>query len=531
MKPETGPAYPEHMIETDPFPQAANKNVLLLAGFLFLFIFLTDALTPQSLVVSILLDIPIALTGLTLRKKATVSLVLLGLFANTFAGIINARTEGSIDTVALLNRIFSAVSFFLVGYLTLKVQESAHETGVASSERNRAIRENKIRTFLAGISGQNSPDRLFRELTGHLLTLFSAKGVILAPSDHDLWRSTTYCAPDGLWFWEAGESLPGGLSLLGQKPFSPTWISKPSLFPVLDNNHLSKGVVARISLSAIDHGSDSEEFLYLFILEPGESSILAILSEITPIIEEVVARVRLLSYLTQYNQVLLHRNSVIHDLIYGVSHDIRTPLIANSINMKLALDGAYGPISDEFSSVIAQTILSNQSILELSNSLLMLSRFELDDLNLIFEPIRIDCLFKELIAELDPLLRSKSLHLLLDMEEITQDGDGPSLKRMFQNLIDNAIKWSPQGGTIRITSKRERSGVTIDIVDEGPGVPDSMRSNLFTRFGGIHSGSGFGLGLYIAQQIAKRHDALIEYHPASPGSCFRIVFRTQESLL
>jgi signal transduction histidine kinase len=531
MKTDSGSNHPEGLIETDPFPQAANKNVLLLAALLFLLIFVTDALTPQSLVVSILLDIPIALTGLTLRKKATVSLVLLGLFANTFAGIINARTEGSIDTVALLNRIFSAVSFFLVGYLTLKVQENAHETGVASSERNRAIRENKIRTFLAGISAQNSPDRLLRELTGHLLTLFSARGVIISPSDHDRWRSATYSSPDGLWFWEAGESLPGGLSLLAQKSFSPTWISKPSLFPILDNNQVSKGVVARISLSPIDQEADSGQFLYLFILEPGENSILAILTEIAPIIEEVVARVRLLSYLTQYNQVLLHRNSVIHDLIYGVSHDIRTPLIANSINMKLALDGAYGPISDEFSSVLEQTILSNQSILELSNSLLLLSRFELDELNLIFEAVRIDCLLMEVLFDLDPLLQSKSLCLVTDLEEITQNGDGASLKRMFQNLIDNAIKWSPHGGTVKISSKRERSGVTIDIVDEGPGVPDSMHSRLFTRFGGIHSGSGFGLGLYIAQQIAKRHDALIEYHPSSPGSCFRIVFRTQEILL
>ena len=105
----------------------------------------------------------------------------------------------------------------------------------------------------------------------------------------------------------------------------------------------------------------------------------------------------------------------------------------------------------------------------------------------------------EVLFDLDPLLQSKSLCLVTDLEEITQNGDGASLKRMFQNLIDNAIKWSPHGGTVKISSKRERSGVTIDIVDEGTGVPDSMHSRLFTRFGGIHSGSGFGLGLYIAQ--------------------------------
>ena len=532
MKTDSETALPaENPLNSDPFFSPANKKILFLAGFLFLFIFLTDAMTPQSLVVSILLDIPIALTGLTLRKKATVSLVILGLIANTMAGVINARTEGSIDAIALLNRIFSAVSFFLVGYLTLKVQENAHETGVISSERSRATRENKIRTFLAGISAQNIPDRFLRELTGHLVTLFSAKGVVIALSDQDLWRSTTYSSPEGLWFWKAGESLPGGLSLLGKKTFPPNWISKPSLSPILENNHASRGVVARLGLSAIDQDSESARFLYLFILEPGEDSILQILSEITPIIEEVLARVRILQHLTRYNQVLLRRNSIIHDLVYGVSHDIRTPLIANSINMKLALEGAYGAISEEFSSVLEQTILSNNSILEIANSLLLLSRLELDDLNLLFEPVSLDSLLNEVCSDLAPLLGSKSIHLLTDLEAISLSGDRSSLKRLFQNLIDNAIKWSPEEGTIRISSRRDLSGVTVDIVDEGPGIPDSMLSSLFTRFGGIHSGSGFGLGLYIAQQIARRHNGLIEYHPASPGSCFRMIFKTQENIV
>jgi signal transduction histidine kinase len=516
-------------IETDPFPSPANKRILLLAGLLFLLIFTTDALTPQSLVVSILLDIPIALSGLTLTKKATVSLVILGLIANTLAGIINSRTEGSIDTIALLNRIFSAVSFFLVGYLTLKVQESAHETGMVFSERNRAIREHKIRTFLAGISAQNSPKTLYEELTGHLLALFSAKGVLISLSEAGRWQSTTWSSPEGLWFWEKGESLPGRLSLLEETPFRPEWIEKPSLSALLENNQASQGVVARLSLPPID--GEPGQFLYLFILDPGELSIISILSEITPILEEVTIRVRLLEYLTRYNQILLRRNAVIHDLVYGVSHDIRTPLIANSINMKLALEGAYGNLSDECSPILEQMILSNNSILDLSNNLLLLSRFELNDLSLIFAPVRLGSLLKEVLADLSPLLTSSPINLLTDIEEISINGDAQSLRRLFQNLIDNAIKWSPEGGTIKVSSIRELSDVIVEIVDEGPGIPEAMLSRLFTRFGGIHPGSGFGLGLYIAHQIAERHGGRIEYHPAHPGSRFRIIFRTQEKSL
>ncbi|MHB1563093.1 MAG: sensor histidine kinase [Leptospirillum sp.] len=519
----------ENQFDPDPLPAPATQKILYLAGALFLFIFLADALTPQSLVVSILLDIPIALTGLTLRKRATVSIVILGLVANTIAGIINAKTEGSLDSIALLNRIFSAVSFFLVGYLTLKIQENAHETGIVFSERNRATREHKIRTFLAGISAQNSPDTLLSELAGHLQSLLGAKGVVIAASEQDQWRSTTYSAPDGLWFWKSGESIPGGLSLLGKKPFLPTWISKPSLSALLENNNVSQGVVARLSLPPIDQGAG--QFIYLFILEPEEPAILSILAEITPILEEVIARVRLLQHLREYNQILLRRNSIIHDLIYGVSHDIRTPLIANTINMKLALEGAYGNLPDEFSSILEKTIVSNNSILELSNSLLLLSRFELNDLSLLFEPQRLDHLLNDLLSDLSPLLQSKSIHLLTDLKELILSGDRQSLRRLFQNLVDNAIKWSPEGGTLKIVSDKDLTRITVDIIDEGPGIPEPMRSSLFTRFGGIHPGSGFGLGLYIAQQIARRHNGLIEYHPEHPGSRFRIIFKTQENPL
>jgi signal transduction histidine kinase len=306
-------------------------------------------------------------------------------------------------------------------------------------------------------------------------------------------------------------------------------ISKPSLSALLENNNVSQGVVARLSLPPIDQGAG--QFIYLFILEPEEPAILSILAEITPILEEVIARVRLLQHLREYNQILLRRNSIIHDLIYGVSHDIRTPLIANTINMKLALEGAYGNLPDEFSSVLEKTIISNNSILELSNSLLLLSRFELNDLSLLFEPQRLDHLLNDLLSDLSPLLQSKSIHLLTDLKELTLSGDRQSLRRLFQNLVDNAIKWSPEGGTLKIVSDKDLTRITVDIIDEGPGIPEPMRSSLFTRFGGIHPGSGFGLGLYIAQQIARRHNGLIEYHPEHPGSRFRIIFKTQENPL
>lgn len=506
-----------------------NKRVLLLAGALFVGIFAIDALTPQSLVVSILLDIPIALTGVTLRKKATITLVILGLIANVVAEVINARTEGSVNSIAVANRMFSAVSFFLVGYLTLRIQKSAMETGMFFSERSRATREQKIRTFLGEISAETDPESSLDQVAQHFVSLFSAKGVIIAPSGKEQWESPSHSSPPSLWSWPAGEALPGSLSLALEQPFLPVWMSQLSLAPILENNKASQGVVGRLSIAYRDHPEEKGKFLHLFILDPGEPAILSTLGEIIPILEEVLHRVGLLKHLQEYNRVLIRRNAIIRDLVYGVSHDIRTPLIANSMNMKLAIEGAWGKLPDEFSSVLGQTIHANDSILDLANRLLLLSRYELNDLPVKIEPLRLDIIIADVLLELSPLINSKSLRISSALSPIPFDGDLPSLKRLFLNLIDNAIKWSPTGGEIGVSCSLETFTLTIRIVDEGPGIPEALIPNLFKRFGGMHAGSGFGLGLYIAQQIARRHGGEIDYEPALPGSQFRIKLPVQEN--
>ena len=532
MKPEFGfPSAEKNPEPSEPPGLPPRRRTLFLAGSLFAGVFAIDALTPQSLVVSILLDIPIALTGLTLRKKATIAMVALGLVANVVAEVINARTEGAVNPIAVANRFFSAISFFLVGYLTIRVQESALEAGMFLSERNRATREKKIRTFLGEISAETDPDSLLEEVSRHFVSLFDAKGVILAPSGKERWESPPHSFPPSLWSFPEGEPLPGGLSLLSGQPFSPIWMSQLSLSPLLEHNHASRGAAGRIAFTAPDRMEGKERFLHLFILDPGEPATLSILGEILPVLEEVLHRVGLLRHLQEYNRILLRRNATIRDLVYGVSHDIRTPLIASGMNMRLAIEGAWGTIPPEFSVILEQTLHANDSILDLSNRLLLLSRYELNDLPVTVEPLRLDLVISDLLRELEPLLNRKSLDISVSLPPLPIEGDTPALKRLFLNLVDNAIKWSPPGGKIGVFFSGNDRALTIAIVDEGPGVPQTLVPDLFERFGGIHAGSGFGLGLYIAQQIARRHGGKLRYEPASPGSRFEVTLAVQRSIV
>ncbi|EQD25070.1 MAG: hypothetical protein D084_Lepto4C00266G0001, partial [Leptospirillum sp. Group IV 'UBA BS'] len=205
----------------DPF----SRRIVVLSVSLSLFLFLVDALTPQRLVVSILQDVPIALTGLTLNRRFTLGMVLFGILSNVLAEAINAHAEGAVSPIAIANRIFAVLSFLLVGYLAMRIQDNALETGKVLSERLRADRDRKIRGLLEELSREGDPRELLARIATQFRTLFSARGIIFAAAHDNRWRAPILTDPPALAFWKEGETLPGALSLLMARTFSPRPVS------------------------------------------------------------------------------------------------------------------------------------------------------------------------------------------------------------------------------------------------------------------------------------------------------------------
>lgn len=104
-------------------------------------------------------------------------------------------------------------------------------------------------------------------------------------------------------------------------------------------------------------------------------------------------------------------------------------------------------------------------------------------------------------------------------------GDLPELARALDNLIDNAVRHSPDGGRVRISLTRRRDELHLTVRDEGPGVTAADRERIFApgERGSRPVGSGHGLGLSIAREIAQRHGGRLELSPLGPGARFRIV--------
>ena len=504
----------------EPPRRSSYGQVVAISLALSVLVFSVDALTPQRLVVSILQDVPIALTGLTRKRRLTVAMVLFGILSNILAEAINAHEEGAVSPIAIGNRFFSVISFLLVGYLAIRIQESSLETGWTLSEKTRGERDRKVRSLLEELSREGDSRTLLARIAPRLRALFGARGLILAGCDRGLWSDPLLKDPSELYFWKAGDSLPGALSLLGEAPLPPQSISKLSLDPLLENNQAHGGLLARISTKKATTGDLPD--LLLFLLDPEDPESPTLLREILPVLEDLLGRLELLRHLKESNRQLLRKNAMIQDLVSGLSHDIRTPLLAQNMNFRLANKGVYGPVPDSLSHLLDQAAASNVSLLEQANRLLLLTRYELDDPSLEWSQFSLADLLDEAIAEILPIARDKGITLHIEGRAPAIEGDRVALKRLFLNLLDNALKWSPPQGKIRVFLEERGNSVAVTVSDQGPGVPPEMVPRLFRRFGGLRPGSGFGLGLYLSHQIAALHGGSIRYAPGAPGSLLTV---------
>lgn len=153
----------------------ATLSLSLLFGGLLL-----DLTTRQDLVVAITFNIPIAVTGLSNSRLLTVWTVLLALGANVAAGYENALTFSGYDAVTLLNRGLAAMSFLLVGVMTLAREGAVDEVEELQDARDWAERERRLRRFVLGLTGSMSADELISRATLGLRTLLDADAVVVA---------------------------------------------------------------------------------------------------------------------------------------------------------------------------------------------------------------------------------------------------------------------------------------------------------------------------------------------------------------
>ena len=199
------------------------------------------------------------------------------------------------------------------------------------------------------------------------------------------------------------------------------------------------------------------------------------------------------------------------DFVANVSHEFRTPLTAIQGFAETLLSGALDDPANRrrFVEIIREHAMR---LARLTEDLLKLSRIEAGQLKLEFRPVSVAQLVESCVetAQLKAVPKRLSLNVELPSGLPTVRGDANSLQEVLQNLLDNALQYTPGGGKIEVSASCSESRVIVTVADTGIGIPQAEQERIFERFYRVdearsREAGGTGLGLSIARHIMEAH--------------------------
>jgi len=195
--------------------------------------------------------------------------------------------------------------------------------------------------------------------------------------------------------------------------------------------------------------------------------------------------------------------------VADAAHELRTPLTALRLQIQLAERAAT---AEERTAAFATVKEGLTRAAHLVDQLLTLARQEPDVAERPLETVDLDGLAREVIAEYMLLATSKTIDLgMARSEAVTINGDRDGLRVMLGNLVDNAVRYTPDGGKIDVSVFAGAEGIVVEVADNGPGIAAADHARVFDRFyrGAEKGMPGSGLGLAIVKNIAERHHARV----------------------
>ena len=217
------------------------------------------------------------------------------------------------------------------------------------------------------------------------------------------------------------------------------------------------------------------------------------------------------------------------DFMAALSHDLKNPLIGMSRILELFVSGYLGSLTAEQKEILLELDQSNKSLLSLVQNLLDVYRYEKDVSSLTFADTDLNDLIKTCVCLFEHIANDRGIRLsiLLPDEPVMVRADAPSIRRVVQNLVDNALKFTPRHGQIEVRLGSNASLATVEVQDTGPGISVNDRMRLFERFWqgppGKKYAPGTGLGLYLCHEIMVAHHGSISCRSQiGHGSTFSI---------
>jgi PAS domain S-box-containing protein len=206
------------------------------------------------------------------------------------------------------------------------------------------------------------------------------------------------------------------------------------------------------------------------------------------------------------------------DFITTVSHELRTPLTSIRGSLGLLTGGVVGEISPAAKTMIDIAYKNSERLTRLVDDILDIERIESGKLAFHMTPIDLTRLVDQAIEANSGYGEQFGVTFVLtgSMPGAYVQGDADRLIQVFTNLLSNAAKFSPAGGTVEVAVTRQDQLLRVSVTDRGPGVPEAFRARIFGKFAqadgsAARQNGGAGLGLSIAKAIVERHGGRIDY--------------------
>ncbi len=246
--------------------------------------------------------------------------------------------------------------------------------------------------------------------------------------------------------------------------------------------------------------------------------------------EDVTERLRTQNALEQAVERLREVDAVKDAFVSSVSHELRTPITSILGYLEMLEDGSYGDLSQSQRDAVRRVSSNSDRLLGLIDDLLTLSRVQDTGLGGSERAFDLRTAVEGGYSVVAPVLKSRRLQMTLDLPEepVPFHGDRDLMERVVVNLVGNAVKFTPDDGTVAVGLEVLGDFAELSVADTGIGIPVSEQPRLFTRFfrselAQKNAIQGSGLGLSIARGIVEKHGGSVAVTSAvGEGTTFRV---------
>jgi two-component system sensor histidine kinase BaeS len=225
----------------------------------------------------------------------------------------------------------------------------------------------------------------------------------------------------------------------------------------------------------------------------------------------------------QMADALRRQDELRRNLVADVAHELRTPVTILQASCEEMADGLADPTPERLSSLHEEVLRLGRVVEDLE----ALNRAEAAGLHLDRRPVDLAFVAAGAVDALRPQFDDAKLHLATDLVPVTIEGDATRLHQVVTNLLTNALKFTPPGGTVTVRVVATGSLACLEVADTGPGIEPAELPHVFERFWrgrAAHGKAGTGIGLAIVAELARAHGGRAEAdsHPGA-GATFRVL--------